>query len=123
ATELGHEAQDPEHEVPPALALLGAGGLPAADLTAVEVEEGADLERLVLNGDVAAVVVGDDVTALEVLGGESVPGEIDVLVRAAATQLQVEQAAEDAGLEPEQVAALTNPTPPSTRLLDAQPAG
>lgn len=123
AAELGVGAQDPATEVPPVLALLGAGGLPPADITTVEVEEGADLERLVRNGDVSAVVVGEDVTALEVIGAESVPNEVDVLVRAAATQLQVARAAELAGLEPEQVAALTSPAPPRTRLLDAQPAG
>ncbi|MBX9244802.1 ABC transporter permease [Actinotalea ferrariae] len=123
AAQLGHEAQDPENEVPPALALLGAGGLPAADLSVVDVEPGADLERLVRDGDVAAAVTGDDVGSLQVLGGESVPYEVDVLVRAAASQVQVEQAAEEAGLTAQEVASLTSPEPPALRLLDERPEG
>lgn len=123
ATRLGVEAQDPEIEVPPALALLGSGGLPAADLTAIEVPADGDVERLVRNGDVAAAVVGDELDALRVLGGEGVPDAVDVLVRAAATQLQVAQAAERGGLSEAEVAALTSPPQPSTELLDARPAG
>ena len=123
ATRLGIEAQDPDVEVPPVLSLLGADGLPAADISSVEVEAGGDVERLVRNGDVAAAVVGDDLASLHVLGAESVPGEIDVLVRAAATQLQVAEAAEAGGLTPAEVAALTSPAVPTTELLEARPAG
>jgi len=123
AAALGVQAQESDAEVPPALALLGAGGLPAADLTSVEVEPGGDIERLVLDGDVAAAVVGDDLEALRVLGAQGVPGEVDVLVRAAATQLQIAQAAQDGALTDEQVLALTSPAPPTVELLDARPTG
>lgn len=123
AAQLGREAQDPEQEVPPALALLGAGGLPAADLWPIPVEPGTDLERLVRDGDVAAAVAGDDVAALRVLGGEAVPYEVEVLVRAAASQLQVEQAAEEAGLTAAEVTALTSPEPPAVVLLEPRPEG
>lgn len=123
ATLLGRQAQDPEQDVPAALALLGAGGLPAADVRAIEVEPDADVERLVRDGDVAAAVVGDDVASLEVLGAESVPYEVDVLVRAAASQVQVEEAAAEAGLTAEEVAALTAPEPPALRLLEPRPEG
>ena len=123
ATQLGREAQDPDNEVPPVLSLLGAGGLPAADISSVEVEPGGDIERLVRDEDVAAAVVGDDLSSLRVLGAQSVPDEIDVLVRAAATELQVAEAAEEGGLTPQEVAALTSPTQPTTELLDSRPAG
>src|SRR5690606_804651 len=118
AAELGVQAQDPDNEVPPVLALLGQGGLPAANLTAVDVEPGVDVERMVRAGDVDAAVVGDRLDHLRVLGAEAVPDEIAVLVRAAGTQLQVAQAAAEAGLSGEQVAALTRPAQPEVELLE-----
>lgn len=123
AAELGRQAQEDDPDVPPALALLGAGGLPAADLWPIEVEPDADVERLVRDGDVAAAVVGDDVVGLRVLGAESVPYEVGVLVRAAASEVQVERAAAEAGLTADEVAALTNPEPPRSTLLEARPEG
>ena len=123
ATQLGHDAQDSGTALPPALAVFGEGGLPAADVTSVEVEPGRDVEQLVRDGDVAAAVVGEDPTALTVLGAQGVPDELDVLLRAASSELQIQQAAADAGLSADQVAALTSPVMPSTRLLQARPTG
>lgn len=123
ATRLGVQAQEPGDELPAVLELLGAGGLPAADLVSVEVEPDGDVERLVRDGDVAAAVVGQDYDELRVLGAETVPGEVDVLVRSAAAQLQVARAAAGAGLTAEQVAALTAPEPPPVELLTPRPTG
>ncbi|MCU1431617.1 MAG: transporter permease [Actinotalea sp.] len=123
ALELGLNAQDSDNEVPPALALLGAGGLPAADLSIVEVPADGDVARLVRDGDVAAAVVGDDPGSVRVIGAEQVPFEIDVLVRAAAAELQVAAAAQEAGLSQAEVAALREPVPPETQLLEPRPAG
>lgn len=123
ATQLGHDAQTSGTALPPALAVFGEGGLPAADLTSVEVEPGRDVEQLVRNGDVAAAVVGEKATGLTVIGSQSVPDELDVLLRAASSALQVQQAAAEAGLSADQVAALTSPVMPSTRLLEARPTG
>jgi ABC-2 type transport system permease protein len=123
AAELGHQAQDADNPLPPQLAILGAGGLPAADITAVQVEPGGDVERLVLDGDVAAAVVGDDPSDLRVLGAQGVPDAVDVLVRAAAGQLQIGQAAAEGGLTADQVTALTAPAVPGVELLDARPTG
>ena len=122
ATELGREAQDPDVEVPPILELL-SGGLPNADLTMVEVPPDGEVDRLVLDGDVAAAVVGDEMSALRIVGAEGVPNEVDVLLRAAATQLQAEDAAQQGGLSQEQVAAVTSPPQPSVDLLEARPEG
>lgn len=121
AAELGRAAQ--EDGGVEGLGLLGPGGLPAADLTPVEVAPDADLERLVLDGDVAAAVLGDVPDGLVVLGGEGVPDEVETLVTAAAAEVQVARAAQEAGLDAAEVRALTSPTAPSTRLLDAQPVG
>ncbi len=123
ATRLGVEAQEPDEDLPPVLALLGAGGLPAADLTSVEVEPDGDPARLVRDGDVVAAVVGADYDDLRLLGAEAVPDEVGVLVRSAATQLRVAQAAAGAGLTAEQVAALTAPEPPPVELLTPRPTG
>ncbi len=75
------------------------------------------------DGDVAAAVVGEDLAGLTVLGAQGVPDELDVLLRAASSELQIQQAAADAGLSAGQVAALTSPVMPSTRLLQARPTG
>lgn len=123
AAQLGREAQDADHPLPPQLALLGAKGLPPADLTAVQVEPDGDVARLVLDGDVAAAVVGDDPSTLRVLGAQGVPDAVDVLVRAAASQLQIGQAAAEGGLTADQVTALTSPAVPDVELLDARPTG
>ncbi|WP_182112820.1 MULTISPECIES: ABC transporter permease [unclassified Actinotalea] len=123
AARLGLQAQDPDSQIPPALRLLGAGGLPAADLTAIEVPPDGDVERLVRDGDVAAALVGDDVTDLRLLGDESVPAQLDVLVSAAASEVQVERAATEAGLDAAEVAALTSPVPPVVTLLEPRPEG
>ena len=123
ATELGTEAQDPDVDVPPILELLGSGGLPAADLTMVEVPADGQVNRLVRDGDVAAAVVGNALDSLRIVGGEGVPNEVDVLVRAAATQLQAADAAQEGGLSQEQVAAVTSPPQPTVELLEARPDG
>ncbi len=123
AVVLGAEAQKENPSVPATLAVLGAGGLPPADLTAVEVEPGTDVERMVRNGDVSAAVVGDDVGSLRILGAQGVPFEVDTLVTAAAASLQVERAGVQGGLSPEELAALTQPSVPSLTLLAARPSG
>lgn len=123
AAELGLQAQDPDSEIPPALRLLGAGGLPAADVTAIEVEPDGDVERMVRNGDVVAALVGDDAASLELLGAESVPAQLDVLLTAAASEVQVQRAAAEAGLTAQEVARLTSPEPPGLRLLEPRPEG
>jgi ABC-2 type transport system permease protein len=122
ATQLGADTQDGV-PLPPALAVFGPGGLPAADLSMVTVESDGDVDRLVIDGDVEAAVVGDDLSALTVVGAEGVPAELDLLVRAATSQLQVTEAARDDGLSPDQVLALTSPTMPETVLLAAAPTG
>ena len=123
ATELGTDAQDPEVDVPPILELLGAGGLPSADLTMVEVPADGQVDRLVRDGDVAAAVVGSELDSLRIVGAQGVPNEVDVLVRAAATQLQAADAALEGGLSQEQVAAVTSPPQPTVELLEARPDG
>ncbi|WP_225755515.1 ABC transporter permease [Actinotalea sp. Marseille-Q4924] len=123
AAELGRQAQQDDDDVPPVTALLEPAGLPAADLELVVLEPEADPRRLVLDEDVAAAVVGDDLAALQVLGREGVPPEVDVLVGAASAQLQVARAAEEAGLSRADVMALIDPTQPRTTVLDAQPTG
>lgn len=123
ATRLGLEASEPDEDLPPVLTLLGARGMPAADLTSVEVQDEADAVRLVRDEDVAAAVVGDDYDDLRVLGAETVPDEVELLVRSAATQLQVARAAAGAGLTADQVAALTAPEPPPIELLTPRPTG
>ncbi|MCL3863171.1 ABC transporter permease [Actinotalea sp. K2] len=123
AAEMGLDAQDPAQQTPPMLTLMGAGGLPAADITSVVLEADADPARFVRDGDVTATVVGDDVQALEVLGAQSVPEDLEVLLRAAASQLQIARAAQDGGLSADQVQALTSPVPPQVVLLEARPTG
>ncbi len=85
AAELGRQAQQSGTALPPELAVFGLGGLPAADVTTVEVEPGVDVRPLVLNGDVDAAVVGEEIGSLRVLGAQSVPAELDVLLRAASS--------------------------------------
>jgi ABC-2 type transport system permease protein len=123
AAELGREAQQSGTALPPELAVFGLGGLPAADVSSVEVEPGVDVQPLVLDGDVDAAVVGEDIGSLRVLGAQSVPAELDVLLRAASSELQVSRAAQDAGLTAAQVSALTSPVMPNVQLLAAQPTG
>jgi ABC-2 type transport system permease protein len=123
AAELGRAVQASDQEVSGLLAAFGAGGLPPADVTSVTVEAGSDPDDLVLRGDVDAAVVGDDPVALTVVGGQSVPTELATLLRAASSEVQVQAAAAAAGLSAAQVAALTNPTMPEVRLLQASPTG
>ncbi len=47
AAELGRQAQQSGTALPPELAVFGLGGLPAADVTSVEVEPGVDVQPLV----------------------------------------------------------------------------
>jgi ABC-2 type transport system permease protein len=122
AAELGRQAHDGA-ETPVELGLLGPRGLPPAEVEVVAVDADTDVERMVRDGDVDAAVVGERLDALRLVGGEGVPPEVDLLVRAASGQLQVSAAAQEGGLSPEQVAALTSPAPPDVELLDALPVG
>ena len=123
AAQLGEQAQTAAAEAPGPLGLLGLGELLPAQITTVDVEPGEDLDRLVDNGDVHAAVAGDDVADLEVVGDVSVSPELEALIRAAAARLQVAVATEAAGLTPQEVAELTDPAPPTVRLLDPEPPG
>lgn len=122
AAELGAQAQD-EPAVTSPLELLTVGGLPAADITWVTVEPGVDVERLLDDGDVAAALLGDDLDDLRLVGQREVSTELETLVTAASNELQVTQAAEEGGLSPEQVAAVTQPTPPQVELLEPRAEG
>ena len=105
------------------VALLGGGGLPAADLSSVTVEPGVDVGRLLRDEDVSAALLGDDLAGLRLVGLRDVPFELETLVTAASSELQVAEAAADGGLSAEQVAALTQPEPPALELLEPRAAG
>lgn len=122
AAQLGAEAQDaPEAATP--MALLGLGGLPPADVTWVTVEPGVDIGRLLDNEDVAAAVLGDELDDIRLIGLREVSTELETLVTAAASELQVAESAADGGLSPEQVQAITQPTPPRVVLLEPRAEG
>ena len=87
AAELGRDAQVAEDSTPPQVALLGVGGLPGADISSVDVEPGVQIERLLRDEDVSAALVGDSLTDLRMIGLQSVSSELEVLVRAAASEL------------------------------------
>jgi ABC-2 type transport system permease protein len=123
AADLGQRAQEADDDASPQVAMLGLGGLPGADITSVEVEPGVRIERLLRDEDVDAALVGDTLSDLRMLGTQSVSGELEVLVRAAAGDLAVAQAADAAGLTPEEVAALTRPAQLTVELLDGRPEG
>lgn len=122
AAQLGAEAQD-EAEVPSPLELLGVGGLPAADITWVTVEPGVDVGRLLDDEDVVAALLGADLGELRLVGLRDVPTELESLVVAASSELQVAEAAEAGGLSPAQVVALTQPTPPRVELVEPRAEG
>jgi ABC-2 type transport system permease protein len=122
AAELGAEAREDDPANSP-IALLDVGGLPAADITWVTTEPGVDVSRLLRDEDVAAALIGDEFEDLRLVGLESVPEELETLVTAASSELQVARTAEESGLAPEEVIALTQPTPPSIQLLDVRPEG
>ncbi len=123
AADLGQRAQEADDDASPQVAMLGLGGLPGADITSVEVEPGVRIERLLRDEDVDAALVGDTLSDLRMLGTQSVSGALEVLVRAAAGDLAVAQAADAAGLTPEEVAALTQPAQLTVELLDGRPEG
>jgi len=123
AAELGVQAQNDDAAAPAPVALLGVGGLPAADITSVAVEPGVDMSLLLRDEDVGAVLIGEELSGLRLVGLQSVSTELETLVTAASSELQVAEAAERGGLSPEEVAAITQPTPPVTELLDVRPAG
>lgn len=123
AAAFGRQAEESDDAVPLQVSLLGIGTLPAAEISSVEVEPGVELERLLRNEDVAAAVVGDDLDALRVVGVQSVPTELETLVQAAASELQVAAAAAEGGLSREQVTAITRPVLPQVQLLDVRPQG
>jgi ABC-2 type transport system permease protein len=120
AAELGAR-ETPDAQLP--VALIGVGGLPAAEITTVTVEPGVDVARLLQDEDVAAALLGEDLDDLHLVGLRDVPGELETLVRAASSELQVAQAAADAGLSAQEVAALTQPEPPALELLEPRPEG
>ena len=122
AAELGAQAEENEEANAP-VALLDVGGLPAADITWVTTEPGVDVGRLLRDEDVAAALVGDELAELRLIGLQSLPAELETLVTAASSELQVARAAERAGLTPDEVMALTQPTAPSIELLDVRPEG
>jgi ABC-2 type transport system permease protein len=121
AANLGRQAETADG--PTTVALLGVGGLPAAEITSVTVEPGVDISRLLRDEDVAAALVGEELTELRLVGLQGVSEELEVLVTAASSELQVAEAAAEGGLSPEQVAALTRPVAPGVDLLDARPSG
>lgn len=123
AADLGQRAQEEDGGASPQVAMLGVGGLPGADITSVDVEAGVQIERLLRDEDVDAALVGDSLADLRMLGLQSVSSELEVLVRAAAGDLAVAQAADAAGLSPDEVATLTQPASLSVELLDGRPAG
>lgn len=112
AAGLGAQARDDGE--PPTLpdALLDVGGLPAATVSWVTAEPGVDLERLLRDEDVDAVLVGEDPAHLRLVGLHEVAPELTSLVTAAANELQVTETARAGGLSPDQVTALTRPEPP-----------
>ncbi len=122
AAELGASAQEEPAATSP-LELLTAGGLPAADVTWVTVEPGVDVERLLDDGDVAAALLGEELTELRLVGQRDVSSELETLVTAASNELQVTQAAQEGGLSADQVDAVTQPTPPRVELLEPRAAG
>ena len=122
AADLGARAQDEPAATSP-LELLTPGGLPSADVTWVTVEPGVDIERLLDDGDVAAALLGDDLADLRLVGQRDVPSELETLVTAASSELQITQAARDGGLSAEELAAVTQPTPPRVELLEPRAEG
>ena len=123
AAEMGRSAQDVATDTPPQVALLGVGGLPPAEIIPVRVEPGVAIDRLLLDEDVAAAVVGDELADLRLIGLQSVSTELEILVRAAAGELAVADAAAQAGLTSAEVDALTRPAAVPVDLLRARPAG
>jgi len=123
AAELGVQAQNDDDAAPVPVALLGVGGLPAADITSVAVEPGVDMGLLLRDEDVGAVLIGDELTGLRLVGLQSVSTELETLVTAASSELQVAEAAKRGGLTPEEVVAITQPTPPVTELVDGRAEG
>lgn len=120
---LGAQAEDDGE--PPTLpdALIDVGGLPPAAITWVAAEPDVDLGRLLRDGDVDAVLVGDDPAALRLVGLHEVAPELSSLITAAANELQVAQEAAADGLSPAQVSALTQPVPPVLDLVEPRREG
>lgn len=123
AAEMGRSAQETATDTPPQVALLGVGGLPPAEIIPVRVEPGVAIDRLLLDEDVAAAVVGDELADLRLIGLQSVSTELEILVRAAAGELAVADAAAQAGLTSAEVDTLTRPAVVPVDLLQARPAG
>ncbi len=117
AARLGAQAHDDGE--PPTLpdALIDVGALHAATVTWVTAEPEVDVERLLRDGDVDAVVTGDDPADVRVVGLHEVAPELESLVTAATSQLQVAQTAQEGGLTPAQVTALTRPAGPEVELI------
>lgn len=128
AVELGYAADHADadgdaEEVPSVLDALRPAGLPAARLELVVVEAPGDAERLVRDTDVSAALVGDRLDGLRLVGEESVPPEVELLVDAAVARLHVSDVAADHGLTPGEARSLAAPTLPPVELLAPRPAG
>lgn len=123
AVQMGRTAQETAADAPPHVALLGVGGLPPVEIIPVRVEPGVAIDRLLLDEDVAAAVVGNELSDVRLIGLQSVSLELEILVRAAAGELAVADAAAQAGLTPAEVDALTRPAVVPVDLLQARPVG
>lgn len=122
AARLGAEAQGESAAQSP-VDLFVVGGLPAADLTWVTVEPGVDVGRLLRQEDVSAALLGESLDDLRLTGLREVEAELEVLVTAASNELQAAAGAAEGGLSAEEVAAITQPVPPTVELLEPQPEG
>lgn len=122
AAELGAQAETPDAGTT-GLDVLRPGGLPPALLELVRVEDDGDAERLVRDGDVAAALVGETLDDLRLVGHETVPTEVELLVDAAAARLHVARAAAEHGLDAAEVEALATPHVPPVELLEPRSTG
>lgn len=84
----------------------------AVDLTVREVADRADAERRLADGDLDAVLAGD-----EILVESELDSELQALVQAAHRELAISDALAEAGASPDEVAA-ASPEPLATRALD-----
>jgi ABC-2 type transport system permease protein len=122
AIDLADQRQDEQDSGPlfqPGPSLRsGESAAPAARLTLTPAASSADAERLVSSGAADAALVPGDGGGLTVIGQAKVEDDLARLVTIAVTSLTVQGAVQEAGLDPAQIAALTNVQPPPVRLLD-----
>ncbi|WP_062389511.1 ABC transporter permease [Demequina iriomotensis] len=101
-----------------AIGAAGGLGLPEATITVVDSDDPADA---VADPEVAAALSVDADGTVVVTAVDGVPGALEELVGAASATVAAQVVAADAGLSPDQVAALTSPTPPRVDLLEPRP--